>query len=252
MHFSSETSSNGVVERNFTLGDITGVLWSPALPSGDAPLILSGHTGGIHKKAPGLVTNAHHLVSTCGFTVAAIDAPGHGDRRRDSEDEAARAAFARARETGAPIGPIIIDYNTSLAERAVPEWQATIDALQALPDIGTQAPIGYGGMTLGVAIGLMLTAVEPRITAAAFGPVFAYEALTEAAKQITIPVEFTIAWDDEGIDREPSLALFDACASLDKSLHIYPGRHNQMRGFDADAGVRFFTRHLGHTSTSSA
>ncbi|WP_405162818.1 alpha/beta hydrolase [Nocardia sp. NBC_01499] len=252
MHFLSETSLNGVIEREFTLGDITGVLWSPASGSSGAPLILSGHTGGIHKKAPGLVANAHHLVTTRGFTVAAIDAPGHGDRPRDAADDAARAAFVRARETGEPMAPIIADYNTSLAERAVPEWQATIDALQALPDIGTEAPIGYGGMTLGVAIGLMLTAVEPRITAAAFGPVFAYEALIEAAKQITIPVEFTIAWDDTEIGRQPGLTLFDACASLDKSLHVYPGRHNQMRGFDIDAGARFFTRHLGQAVTLSA
>ncbi|MFI1918222.1 dienelactone hydrolase family protein [Nocardia sp. NPDC020380] len=245
MHFISETSSNGVIERNFTLGDITGVLWSSASSSAGAPLILSGHTGGIHKKAPGLVANAHRLVTGNGYTVAAIDAPGHGDRPRDAEDEAARAGFARAHENGDPMGPLITEYNTSLAQRAVPEWQATIDALQALPEIGPDAPIGYGGMTLGVAIGLMLTAVEPRIRAASYGPVFTYEALIDAAKQITIPVEFTIAWDDEGIPREPGLALFDACASPEKSLHVYPGRHNRMLGVDPDAQSRFFARHLG-------
>jgi hypothetical protein len=51
----------------------------------------------------------------------------------------------------------------------VPEWQATLDALQALPEIGTEAPIGYGGMTLGTAIGLPLAASDSRITAAVFG-----------------------------------------------------------------------------------
>ncbi|MEV4238325.1 MULTISPECIES: alpha/beta hydrolase [unclassified Nocardia] len=249
MHFTSETSANGVIERNFTLDGVTGVLFSPASGPDGAPLILSGHTGGLHKRAPGLVANAHHLVTTCGFTVAAIDAPGHGDRPRDAEDDAARAAFARARETGEPMGPIIVDYNTSLAKRAVPEWQATIDALQALPEIGTAAPIGYGGMTLGVSIGLMLTAVEPRISAASFGPVFVYEALTEAARKITIPVEFVLAWDDEGIDREPGLALFDACASREKAMHIYPGPHNRMRGFEADSRARFFANHLNRVST---
>ena len=29
MHFTSETSSNGVIERNFVLDEISGVLWSP-------------------------------------------------------------------------------------------------------------------------------------------------------------------------------------------------------------------------------
>jgi hypothetical protein len=38
------------------------------------------------------------------------------------------------------VAPIVIDYNMSLAERAVPEWQATLDALQALPEIGVDAP----------------------------------------------------------------------------------------------------------------
>jgi hypothetical protein len=41
---------------------------------------------------------------------------------------------------------------------------------QKLPEIGVEAPIGYGGgISLGTAIGVPLTAIEPRITAAIFG-----------------------------------------------------------------------------------
>jgi hypothetical protein len=80
MHFTAETSSNGVLERTFTLGDITGVLWSPTSGSDRAPLVLMAHSGGQHKKAPGILGRAHRLVTGCGFDVAAIDAPGHGDR----------------------------------------------------------------------------------------------------------------------------------------------------------------------------
>ena len=87
MHFTAQTSSNDVVERNFTLGEVTGVLWSPASGSDHAPLVLMGHGGGLHKKTPALVARAHHYVTTCGFTVAAIDAPGHGDRPRNTRDE---------------------------------------------------------------------------------------------------------------------------------------------------------------------
>lgn len=163
MHFTSETSSNGVIERSFTLDEVTGVLWSPASGSDGAPLILMGHSGGMHKKAPGILTRTQHYVT---------------NRPRNAEDEQWVAALRQARAAGEPIGPIVTDFNASLAERAVPEWQATLDALQALPEIGTEAPIGYGGMTLGTAVGLMLTAVEPRITAAAFGGVLVYEALT--------------------------------------------------------------------------
>jgi alpha-beta hydrolase superfamily lysophospholipase len=245
MDFISETSSNGVIERSFTLGEVTGVLWSPASGSKGAPLLLQGHTGGLHKKAPGLVASAHLSVASYGFTVAAIDAPGHGDRPRNAEDEQWVASMLQARAAGEPIGPIVADFNISLAERAVPEWQATLDALQALPEIGTEAPIGYGGMTLGTAIGLLLTAVEPRITAASFGGVLVFDALIEAAKQVTIPTEFLLPWDDEEIDREPGLALFDACASKDKALHVYPGRHNQVPKFEADNRARFFLRNLG-------
>jgi hypothetical protein len=134
----------------------------------------------------------------------------------------------------------------------VPEWQATLDALQALSEIGTEAPIGYGGMTLGTATGLMLTAIEPRITAAALGGVLVYEALIEAAGQITIPIEFLLPWDDEEIDRQSGLALFDAFASKEKTLHANPGRHNQVPRFEIDNSARFFLRHLGRVGTSQA
>ncbi|MFI6996003.1 alpha/beta hydrolase [Nocardia sp. NPDC050175] len=245
MHFTTETSLNGVVERNFTVGEITGVLWSPASGSNGAPLILLGHTGGLHKKAPGICIRAQHYVSAYGFTVAAIDAPGHGDRPRNARDQQWVAAMLQARAAGEPIGPIIIDYNTSLAERAVPEWQATLDALQALPEIGKQALIGYGGSTLGTATGVMLASAESRIAAANFGTVFVYDALTAAARRITIPIEFFLAWDDEEIDRRSGLALFDAFASKEKTLHANPGRHNQVPGFEVDNSARFFARHLG-------
>ena len=164
VHFTAETSSNGVAERDFTLVEVTGVLWSPASGSDHAPLVLMGHGSGLHKKTPGLLSRARHCVTAYGYTVAAIDAPGHGDRPRTAEDEQARADLQRAMAAGETerFKSISVRYGTSLAERAVPEWQATLDALQALPEIGTEAPIGYGGgISLGTAIGIPLTAIEP-------------------------------------------------------------------------------------------
>jgi hypothetical protein len=87
MHFTSETSSNGVIERNFILDETTGVLWSPISGTVGSPLLLAGHSGGMHKKAPGLVASAFHSVTTYGFNVAAIDAPGHGDRPQNIQDQ---------------------------------------------------------------------------------------------------------------------------------------------------------------------
>jgi len=245
MHFTAHTSSNGVIERTFTLDEITGVVWSPASGTVGAPLILTGHGGGLHKKAPGLVARAHYCVTTYGFTVAAIDAPGHGDRPRNAQDQRWVAALRQARADGESIVPFVLEYNNSLAERAVPEWQATIDALQALPEIGADARIGYSGMTLATAIGLPLTAVEPRISAAVFGGMFVSESLAAAAGRITVPVEYLLPWDDEEIDREHGLALFDALGSNEKMLHAFPGGHREVPGIVSENSARFFARQLG-------
>jgi alpha-beta hydrolase superfamily lysophospholipase len=254
VHFTAETSSNGVLERDFTVGEVPGVLWSPASGSDGAPLVLMGHGGGLHKKTPGLLARARHCVTNRGFTVVAVDAPGHGDRPRTVEDEQARADLKQAMVAGETecVESITVRYGTALAERAVPEWQATLDALQQLPEIGTEAPIGYrGGITLGTGIGIPLTAIEPRITAAIFGGGFVvHEALIEAARRITVPVQFLLPWDDEHVDRQSALALFDAFASKEKTLHANPGDHRDMRWFGVDNG--FLARHLRRVDTSPA
>jgi dienelactone hydrolase len=251
LQFTAETSKNGVRERDFTLGDIPGVLWSPASGPERAPLILMGHGGGTHKRWPAMTGRADRLVTGGGFHVAVIDAPGHGDRPRTAHDEQEIAALFRAREAGEPEGPVVVRYNAHLAERAVPEWQATLDALQELPEIGTDGPVGYYGLNMGTAIGVPLTAADPRIAAAVFGLHWP-DALAEAAKRITVPVEFDMQWDDEHIPRESGLALFDAFASKEKSLHVNAGRHKELPRFEADSAVRFFVRHLGTAVTPPA
>ena len=247
MHITTETSSNGVLERTFTVGNVPGVLWSPLDGAEPAPLILMGHGGGLHKKAPGLVSRAVHYVTTCGFSAATIDAPGHGDRPRSTEDQRWVSEMMRARAAGEPIDRIVADFNRSLAERAVPEWQATLDALQALPGIG-DGPVGYSGMTLASAIGLPLAVVEPRITAAVFGGVLVYDSLIQAARRIRIPIQFLLPWDDAEIDRGTGLDLFDAFASTEKTLHANPGGHHQVPWFETEDSARFFARHLRNST----
>jgi len=245
--FTAETTSNGVVERDFTVGEVPGVLWSPVSGSVHAPVVLMGHGGGLHKKTPALVARARDTVTTWGFTVVAIDAPGHGDRPVGAEDQRARTEFRRAQTTGdtALFESVSVRYAISLADRAVPEWRATLDALQQVPEIGAEAPVGYGGgISLGTAIGVPLTATESRITAAIFGGgFFVYEALLEAARRITVPVQFLLPWDDEYVDRRSTLELFDAFASKEKTLHANPGDHRTVRWVGVDDG--FLARHLG-------
>jgi hypothetical protein len=246
LNFTAETSSEGVVDRSFTVGDVPGVLWSPASPAPGAPLLLMGHGGGLHKRAPGLVARARQAVANDGFHVAAIDAPGHGERARSHQDQQWVDAMLHAREEGEPLAPILAPFNGSLAERGVPEWRMTIDELQSLPEIGADAPVGYSGMTLASAIGIPLAVADPRIRAAIFGGVFVYETLVEAARRVTIPIEFLLPWDDDEIDRESGLALFDAFASEEKTLHAFPGSHFRVPTERID--TRFFARLLGGSS----
>src|SRR5258708_4002721 len=123
MRFTSETIADGVSERLFTLGDIPGVLWSPAgaaLPipgpipgpmPGGGPLVLLGQGGGQHKKARAMQGRARRLVTACGFAAAAIDAPGSGDRPRTEEDERFIAEIRGRMTAGEPVGPLVARYN---------------------------------------------------------------------------------------------------------------------------------------------
>ena len=245
LHFTAETSSNGVLVRDFAVGEVTGALWSPAAAASvRAPLVLMGHGGGNHSKAPAMAGRAERLVNGGGFHVATIDAPGHGDRPRTPHDEREIALMQGKMAAGEPVGEIVVRYNAHLAERAVPEWLATLDALQELPEIGTEGPVGYYGLNMGTAIGVPLTAAEPRITAAVLGLFWYDESLAESARRITVPIEFTLQWDDEHIPRPSGLALFDAFASKEKSLHVNSGSHKELPRFEADSAVRFFARHL--------
>ena len=79
VHITSETVADGIREQLFTIGGIPGVLWAPAEGSGPRPLVLLGHGGGQHKKGWEVVSRAFPYVSSCGFAVAAIDAPSTGD-----------------------------------------------------------------------------------------------------------------------------------------------------------------------------
>ena len=46
MRFSAETTTGGVTERLFTIGDAPGAVWAPAGAEEPRPLVLLGHGGG--------------------------------------------------------------------------------------------------------------------------------------------------------------------------------------------------------------
>jgi dienelactone hydrolase len=241
MRFTSEQRlDDGVLEREFTLGEIPGILWTPGSASAPAPLILLGHPGGLHKMYPRLAGRARHCAAE-GFAAATIELPGSGDRPRSAAAEQARADLRRALEAGEPVDDEIVSRLVlPLVEKAVPEWRTTLDALLSLPEIG--GPAGYEGMT---AIGIRLAVIEPRISAAVlFAGGFVPGTLVEEARQVTIPLQFLLQWDDEGMERQPALDLFDAFGTREKTLHANLGGHAGVPWFEVDDSARFFARHL--------
>ena len=251
MQFISQTTTDGVAERLFNLDGIPGVLWTPGGADDDRPLVLLAHGGGQHKKAPGVVARAHRFVTNCGFAVVAIDAPGHGDRPKTEQHQRFVAVLRERIAAGEPAGPLVARDNAERAAQAVPEWQAVLDAVGESDGVGVAGPAGLWGVSLGAAIGVRLAAAEPRITAAVFG-LAGDDLLTEAAAQVTVPVQFLLQWDDELVPREAGLALFDAFASRDKTLHANPGPHAGVPAFEMDSAECFFTRHLGRTGVTAA
>ncbi|MQY08912.1 dienelactone hydrolase family protein [Actinomadura macrotermitis] len=243
MQFISEQRlDDGVLEREFTLGDIPGILWTPASVSVPAPLVLIGHPGGMRRMYPRLVGRARQSVAD-GFAAATIELPGSGDRPRSAALDQARADLRGALEAGEPVGDEIVDRLVlPLVDTAVPEWQAALDALLALPEIG--GPVGYSGGV--ISIGVRLAVVEPRVSAAVlFAGSFVPRVMFEEARRVTIPLHVLLQWDDEGNDRQAALDLFDAFGSKEKTLHANMGGHTGVPQFAGEAAARFFTRHLG-------
>lgn len=245
MHFNSEQRlDDGVLEREFTLGDIPGILWTPEAASASAPvpLILLGHpTLGLRRMYPRLVARARHSAAE-GIATATIELPGSGDRPSWPALDQARADLRRVMQAGEPVSDDIVDaLILPLVDKAVPEWQAALDACLSLPEIG--GPVGYSGGV--ISIGVRLAVVEPRIVAAGlFAGSLVPRAMFEEARQVTIPLHVLLQWDDEGNDRQAALDLFDAFGSKEKCLNANMGGHTGVPQSAGDAAAHFFTRHL--------
>lgn len=244
MQFTSERRlDDRVLEREFTLGEIPGIVWTPgsASASAPAPLILLGHPGGLRRMYPRLVQRARHSAAE-GLATATIELPGGGERPRLAAVEQARADLHRVLAAGGPVDDDIVERRVlPLVERAVPEWRAVLDALLSLSEIG--GPVGYSGGL--IAIGIRLAVVEPRIAAAVlFAGSFVPRSMFDEARRITIPLHVLLQWDDEGNDRQLALDLFDAFGSKEKTLVANMGGHTGVPHYAGDAAKRFFARHL--------
>lgn len=247
MHFISEQSlGESITEREFTLDDISGILWTPpaASPSAPVPLILMGQPGGVgmRRMYPRLAARARSAAAQ-GFAAVSVELPGAGDRRPLPDSEQARADLARAISAGeAPAEEVIDRLILPLVDQAVPEWQRTLDEVLALPEIG--ARVGFSGGV--IAIGVRLAAIDSRIVAAGlFAGSYVPRVTMEEARRVTIPLHVLLQWDDEGNDRRMALDLFDAFGSTEKTLHANMGGHAGVPSFAGEDAARFFARHLG-------
>lgn len=225
------TTARGVVERCFRVTcenrRVPGILWSPettvpAEPRASGaplPLVLIGHGGSGHKRQAHLLGLARRWVRHHGIAAAAIDGPLHGDRRPDDlaadDVEQTRRRFARPQ----------------LADQMIADWQATLDGLQKLPELGI-GPVGYWGLSMGTLFGVPLLAAEPRVQVAVLGLMgirpdggAIAARLARDAPEVRCPLLFLQQRQDELFAVETSGRLFDALGSSDKRLHAHPGRH---------------------------
>ncbi len=253
--FTRERTENGVTERLFDLtvaGErVPAVIWSPEAGRGARPLVLMGHGGSQHKKIGTLAARARQYAQRLGYATLAIDAPGHGDRiSREQAEKLAKEVGERVRGIGGTGGPSaeLMKTMAERAQRAVPEWKAALDAAQELDFVGKSDAVGYWGVSMGTAIGVPFVASEPRIKCAVFGLAglrAGATALEQAANAITIPVEFVFQWEDAVAPRETGIALFNAFASKEKTMHVNPGGHVEIPNFEGGSWLSFFARHLG-------
>jgi hypothetical protein len=241
MHYVSEQRLDDVLERKFTIGEIPGILWTPASALEPVPLILLGHPGGLDMMYSRLQTRARRSAGA-GFASATIELPGSGSRPALAGIEQARADLRRAIAAGErPSAEVIDRLILPLVEQAVPEWQSTLDAVLALPEIS--GPVGFSGGV--IAIGVRLAVVEPRISAAGlFAGSFVPRVIIEEARDVSIPLHVLLQWDDEGNDRQLALDLFDAFGSTEKALNANMGGHTGVPHFAGEDASQFFVRHL--------
>lgn len=189
---------------------------------------------------PRLVARAQRSAAD-GFAAATIELPGGGDRPPLADIQQARTDLHLALAAGQPVEEIVDRLVLPLVERAVPEWQATIDAVLALPEVS--GPVGFSGGV--IAIGIRLAVVERRIVAAnLFAGSFVPRAMLDEARQVSIPVHVLLQWDDEGNDRQLALDLFDAFGSREKTLYASMGGHTGVPQSASEDAARFFVRHL--------
>ncbi|MHB1510244.1 MAG: dienelactone hydrolase family protein [Acidimicrobiales bacterium] len=239
----SESKSADVRRRRFDLDragrQIPGILWTPAGDPGPHRLVLLGHGASGNKSQDYVESMARRLVRHKGLAAAAIDGPVHGDRRRDDSGPDSSEVFLHFAQ--------VWSSDDTMTDEMVQDYQATVDALQGLEDIGV-GPVGWWGLSMGTILGLPFVAADTRIAAAVLGCMGmtgpTRERIETDASKIGCPVLFLLQWDDELFARDTAFALFDALASRDKRLHASLGGHGSVPAEEFAASEEFLASRL--------
>src|SRR5262249_23572357 len=178
---------------------------------------LMGHGGTGHKRSPKMLRMAE-IFTGYGWWAAAIDGPVHGVRG-PVDDAVYREMWTR---------PTVV-------QDMIDDWTAVLDALTRLDDID-KARIGYWGVSMGTMFGLPYVASDARIRAAVLGKAGMRGSSVQRsgidkhfkvyASRVTVPLLFTVQWDDERFDRDGQIELYEMLGSTDKRLHAWPGQHS--------------------------
>lgn len=217
------------------------VLWLPAAATEPVPLVLVGHGGGGHKKAPTVLAMAEGLAREHGIATLAIDGPVNGDREANSDQARAlrvedRQAYRRK-------------YYMEKYGEMVEDWCAALDAAQTRPEIAL-GPVGYWGLSMGTRFGVPLIAAEPRIGAAVIG-LFGYREGVETNQRVyddigkvQIPVLFIQQLEDDEVGQGAYHELFKRIGTADRRLHANPGKHAAVPRSELRASRLFLARRL--------
>jgi dienelactone hydrolase len=184
------------------------------------------------------------FVGRHGWSVVSIDGPVHGDRGPIGSD---------GHDANHPVYRDMWQ-NEDAVEEMIADWSSVLDALADSPDVDVSR-VGYWGLSMGTMFGLPFVSSDERVKVAVLGKAgmtgtsvirSGIDSQFRAyAPKLSIPVMFTMQWDDERFDRVGQLELFDRIGSSDKRLQAYPGEHvdNGPDAFEAQA--EFLARYIG-------
>ncbi|MEG9862414.1 MAG: hypothetical protein V6Z81_08045 [Parvularculales bacterium] len=212
--------------------DITGAVWLPETALKDT-LICFGHGASGDRFQVPICSMASHFAKH-GYPVLSLDGPVHGLRQ---VDDGGLAAFI----------PEFLRHEA--VNEMVEEWHVGIDVVRKELK-GGRAGLAYFGLSMGTLLGTQMLAERDDLRVAVLGLAGLSAklphgpALLESAERVHAPLLFVMQLEDEMIDRDHALALFDSFGSSNKRLHANPGLHANITQEEVDFALDFMRTYV--------